>query len=401
MKIESIRLKNYKTFADLQLDRLPTLAVFVGANGVGKSTLFDVFGFLSDALNNNIRQALQKRGGFREVISRGQTGMIEIELKFRLNIANKNRLVTYLLEIGEKNRHVFIHREILRYKRSNYGSPFHFLDFSDGKGYAISNEEDFAKKDEELTREEQILASPDILAIKGLGQFERFRAASAFRNFIESWQLFDFHITEARPSQEVGYAEHLSATGHNLALVAQYMFENHRDIFEQVLQKMKGRVPGVTDVKAAETEDGRIILKFQDGTFKDPFIARYVSDGTIKMFAYLLLLFDPRPHPLLCVEEPENQLYPTLLPELLEEFRMYAERGGQVFISTHSPDLLNAAHLDEVFWIIKEHGFSKVKRASEDALVASLFREGNALGYLWKQDYFQGSDPHQSLHLAP
>ena len=399
MKIESIRLKNYKTFADLQLDNLPALAVFVGANGVGKSTLFDVFGFLGDALNHNIRQALQKRGGFREVISRGQSGLIEIELKFRLNIANKSRLVTYLLEIGEEKRQVFIHREILRYKRSNYGSPFHFLDFSRGKGYAISNEEDFDKKDEELTREEQVLASPDILAIKGLGQFERFRAASAFRNFIESWQLFDFHIAEARPSQEAGYAEHLSSTGHNLALVAQYMFENHRDIFEKVLKKMKMRVPGVTDVKAAETEDGRIVLKFQDGAFRDPFIARYVSDGTIKMFAYLLLLFDPRPHPLLCVEEPENQLYPTLLPGLLEEFRMYAERGGQVFISTHSPDLLNASELEEVFWIIKESGFSKVKRAVDDELITAMFREGNKLGYLWKQDYFQGSDPLEKISL--
>lgn len=52
---------------------------------------------------------------------------------------------------------------------------------------------------------------------------------------------------------------------------------------------------------------------FQDGSFKTPFLDRYVSDGTIKMFAYLVLLYDPRPHPLLCVEEPENQLYPKLM----------------------------------------------------------------------------------------
>lgn len=395
MKIESIRLKNFKVFEDLQIDNLPDLAVYVGANGVGKSTLFDVFGFLSDALNNNVRQALQIRGGFKEVLSRGKEGFIEIELKFRLSIAGKSRLVTYLLEIGEYKRQVFINREILRYKRSNYGSPFHFLDFSKGKGYAISNEEDFDKKDEELNRESQTLASPNILAIKGLGQFERFKAANEFRKFIESWQLFDFHITEARPSQEIGYAEHLSPTGNNLAIVAQFMFENHREIFNTVLEKMKQRVPGVTDVKAAETEDGRIILKFQDGSFKDPFIARYVSDGTIKMFAYLILLYDPNPHPLLCVEEPENQLYPTLLPELLEEFRMYAERGGQVMISTHSPDLLNATTLEEVFWIIKEKGYSTIKRVNENELITVLYNEGNQLGYLWKQDYFEGSDPYE------
>jgi predicted ATPase len=393
MKIESIKLKNYKTFEDLRLNNLPLLAVFVGANGSGKTTLFDVFGFLSDSLKNNIRLALQKRGGFKEVISRGKTGFIEIELQFRIIIADKDRLVTYRLEIGEENGLPFIHKEILRYKRGSYGSPYHFLDFSRGTGYAITNEEAFDKKDEELTREDQKLGSPDILAIKGLGQFQRFKAANAFRSFIENWHVSDFHIADARPSQEAGYAEHLSPTGNNLPLVAQYMFEYHKIEFDKVLSKMKRRVPGVTNVEAVPTEDGRIVLRFQDGSFKDPFIARYVSDGTIKMFAYLLLLHDTKPHPLLCIEEPENQLYPTLMGELLEEFRDYSLRGGQVFVSTHSPDILNNAELKEVFWLVKMNGFTKVFRAEEDELISNLVKEGDLLGYLWKQDYFKYSNP--------
>ena len=81
-----------------------------------------------------------------------------------------------------------------------------------------------------------------------------------------------------------------------------------------MLRVMSDRVPGVDEVEAKATEDGRLVLRFQDGSFKDPFIARYVSDGTIKMFAYLVLLYDPQPHPLLAVEEPENQLYPELMP---------------------------------------------------------------------------------------
>ncbi|MCE2935530.1 MAG: AAA family ATPase [Cyclobacteriaceae bacterium] len=393
MKIESIKLKNYKAFQNLELIQLPDLAIFVGANGVGKSTLFDAFGFLSDALKNNIRQALAKRGGFREVISRGQTGLIEFELQFRLVVADKERLVTYRLEIGEENGRPFVDREILRYKRGAYGSPYHFLDFSKGVGYAINNEEDFDKPDEELTREEQRLGSSDILAIKGLGQFERFKAASAFRNFIENWHVSDFHIAEARPSREAGYAEHLSPTGENLPLVAQYVYENHNDIFNTVLDKMKKRVPGVKDVSAAATVDGRIVLRFQDGSFKDPFIASYVSDGTIKMFAYLLLLHDPNPHPLLCIEEPENQLYPSLLTELLDEFRLYAKRGGQVFVSSHSPDLLNGANPEEAFWLVKSKGYTTIERASNHAEISAMFNQGEKLGYLWKENYFTGSNP--------
>lgn len=394
MKIETIRLKNFKAFKALELENLPELALFVGANGTGKSTLFDVFGFLSDALKNNVRQALQKRGGFKELRSRDSEGLIEIELQFRLMIAGKSRLVTYHLSIGEENRQIYIEQEFLRYKRGKYGSPYYFLRFKKGEGYAITNEEDFDKKDEELEREEQKLQSPDILAIKGLGQFERFKAASAFRDFIEKWHVSDFHISEARGIKDVAYAEHLSEQGSNLALVAQYMHENHPAVFDTILKKMEQRVPGITNVQAETTVDGRIILKFQDGSFKDPFISRYVSDGTIKMFAYLILLHDPSPHPLLCIEEPENQLYPSLLEDLLEEFRLYALQGeGQVFVTSHDPDLVNAAKLEEVYWLVKEEGYTNIRRAKDDPQIVALVEAGDQLGYLWRQGYFTNSNP--------
>lgn len=393
MKIESIRLKNYKAFKDFEVRNLPNLMIIVGANGSGKSTLFDVLGFLSDALKNNIRQALALRGGFKEVITRAMSGFIEIEMQFRLTLASKERLITYLLQIGEEKGRPYINREILRYKRGAYGSPYHFLDFTRGSGFAINNEEDFDKTDEELTREHQKLASDDTLAIKGLGQFERFKAASAFRHFIENWHVSDFHIEHARPSREAGYAEHLSTSGENLALVAQYLFENHPAVFDEVLIKMQQRVPGIEKVSAESTVDGRIILRFKDGSFKDPFIANHVSDGTIKMFAYLMMLNDPNPHPLLCVEEPENQLYPILLQELLEEFRLYAEKGGQVFVTSHSPDFIDGAKPEEVFWLVKKDGYSTIHRASDSPEIVALFEEGDKLGYLWKENYFANSHP--------
>ena len=394
MRIESIRLKNYKLYRNIELNNLSDMVIIVGANGSGKSTFFDIFGFLGDSLRGNVRQALQKRGGYKEVISREQSGCIEIELQFKLSIAGIERLVTYRLEIAEERGQPYVQREILRYKRGAYGSPFHFLDFSKGEGYAISNEEDFDKPDEELQRDNQTLTSPDILAIKGLGQFEKYKAANAFRNFIENWHVSDFHIEYARPSKEAGYAEHLSPTGENLPLMAQYMFENHPELFKEVLCKMQKRVPGITNVKAEPTIDGRIVLRFQDGAFKDPFISNSVSDGTIKMFAYLLLLNDPCPHPLLCIEEPENQLYSSLLIEIIEEFRLYAKRGkGQVFVTSHSPELLNGATPEEVYWLVKKNGYTKIERASDHPEIVALYNEGDKLGYLWNENYFTGSNP--------
>lgn len=373
---------------------IPRLAILVGANGTGKSTLFSVFGFLRDAMNTNVRTALSRLGGsrgFSEVRSRNAQGPIKIEIKFR--IRPDSPLITYSISIGKQGNRPVVEREILRYRRYSHGKPWHFLDFRTGKGYAVTNEADEVEDETQLERDEQSLKSPDLLAIKGLAQFERFPAVVALGNLIERWHVSDFHINRARPEQEAGYAEHLSREGENLSLVVEYLHDNHPEVLSEIKEKLKARVPGISHVESKQTEEGRILLKFQDGDFEDPFLARYVSDGTIKMLAYLTLLYDPDPHPLLCVEEPENQLYPTLLWELAEEFRSYANRGGQVFVSTHSPDFLNAADLDEVFWLQKVDGYTEIRRARDDSQVAAYMKAGDQMGYLWKQGFFQGAHP--------
>jgi predicted ATPase len=125
---------------------------------------------------------------------------------------------------------------------------------------------------------------------------------------------------------------------------------------------------------------------------KDPFIARHVSDGTINMFAFLVLLHDPKPFPLLAIEEPENQLYPHLLPELAEEFAQYARRGGQVFVSTHSPDLLNAMKLEQIYSLNKKDGCTEIHRLADDEQLRALVAEGDSPGTLWRQKLIGGLD---------
>ncbi|MDZ7617776.1 MAG: AAA family ATPase [Patescibacteria group bacterium] len=392
MLIESVHLENYRSFADATLggnQGLPRLAVLVGANGSGKSTFFDALGFLRDALDKDVPTAVLKRGGMKEVRSRGKTGPVVIEIKFR----EVGPRITYRLEVDEQGSRPVVAREILKYRRGSHGQPWHYLDFTNGKGTAVTNELAVVDDESQLNRDEYTLDNPGILAIKGLGQMKEFPAVTAFRRLLENWHVSDFHIADARPTSEYALAEHLSSSGENLSQYAKWLFEQHRGRFDQVLEKMRRRVPGVEQVEAKETEDGRLVLRFQDGSFKDPFIARFVSDGTIKMFAYLLLLHDPSPHPLLCIEEPENQLYPTLLGELAEEFRAYAAAGGQVFVSTHSPDFLNAIKLDEIFHLTKEKGYTTIRPAANDAQLQALVDEGDLPGYLWNQGLFTGVDP--------
>ena len=286
MRIEALEIRNYRLFKDVKLSKLPRLTVVVGANGSGKSTLFDVFSFLREALTQNVATAVSRRGGFKELVSRGSGGPIEIVVKFR---ESGGHLATYALTIGASAGRAVVDREILSFRRGSHGKPWHFLNFSHGKGAAITNESAYGQEGAQEQRAEYELGDPSVLAIKGLGQFRKFRVVSEFRELIESWYISDFHVAEARPSIEAGEAEHLSMRGDNVAQVAQYLFEHHPDRFRSILEAMQRRVPGIAGVEPVPTEDGRLLLRFKDGSFADPLIARYVSDGTIKMFAYLVL----------------------------------------------------------------------------------------------------------------
>ena len=147
--IEAIEIKNYRLFRDTKLTNLPRLVVVVGANGSGKSTLFDVFSFLKESLTQNVATAVARRGGLRELRSRDQKGPISFLVKFR---ESSGRLATYQLEITDDAGRPVVHREILKFRRGSYGKPWHFVDFSRGKGSAITNESIYG---EEGAREER------------------------------------------------------------------------------------------------------------------------------------------------------------------------------------------------------------------------------------------------------
>ena len=409
MPIVRLDLRNYRVFRSATFDDLSRLSVVIGANGTGKSTLFDAFSFLKDSLVGGVHAAAAKRGGFLEMRSREANDPITIGILYKGR--DERRLAYGLNVVDEGGRSIVLQETLIHGTEGSQPMSTNVSDdrgnstklpivkFTRGQGTAIRRSVgdidttevvDIDAFEEEVVHK---LDDPSTLAISVLGQLSDFPVAAEFRSMIEGWHISNFHIAEARASVEAGYSEHLSTMGENVAQVAQYLRERHPQSFRHILEIMRSRVPGVDAVEAKVTEDGRLVLRFQDGNFKDPFIARHVSDGTIKMFAYLVLLHDPKPHPLVAIEEPENQLYPGLLGELAEEFRDYARRGGQAIISTHSPELLNAAELDEVFWLEKRDGFSHVHRAKESELLRNLVEEGDPLGAIWRQRLFDGVDP--------
>jgi predicted ATPase len=386
-RIESLHVRNYRALRDLELKVLSPFTVFLGPNGSGKSTLFDVFAFLAECFTLGLRRAWDKRGRFRELRTRGCEGPIEIELKYREK--PHSPIITYHLAIDENGRGPFVANEWLQWRRKSYGQPFRFLDFQNGSGRVISGE----LPDEEDTRIDEQLASDEMLAVNTLGQFARHPRVSALRRFISGWYLSYLTADATRGTPEAGPQERLSSTGANLANVIQYLKEQHEGRLEEILDTLARRVPRLEKVDAELMQDGRLLLQIKDAPFERPVLAKFASDGTLKMLAYLALLYDPDPPQLIGIEEPENHLHPRLLPELAEECRKAAAHS-QLLVTTHSPHFVNALHPHEV-WVLyrDENGYTQARRAADMQGVREFVANGAQLGQLWMEGYLEVGDP--------
>jgi predicted ATPase len=381
-RIEYLRVKNFRALKDLELKDIKPLTVLLGQNGSGKSTVFDVFAFLAECFLG-LKKAVDKRGRFRELRTRGSVEPISIEIKYREN--KDSSLITYRLVINENSTGAFVEEESLAWRRGKQvGQPFKFLNFKLGKGQVISGDE----PDETAQRVPENLSSPDGLAVNALGQLESHPRVSALRQFIVGWYLSYLTVESSRFQPESGPQEKLSETGNNLANVIQYLKETHPELLDKILTTLSRRIPHLEKVEAEMMPDGRLLLQIKDAPFEKPIQAKYASDGTLKMLAYLTVLYDPNPPQLVGIEEPENYLYPKLLPELAEECKT-ASANTQLMVSTHSPFFINELDPEEVFVLYRDvKGFTKAKKISEINGVREMIEAGAKLGDLWIEGYF-------------
>jgi len=401
--IEGFRVKNFRALHDVALgklsgqggDPLTPFTVVIGRNGVGKSSLFDAFGFVADCLATDVETAcdMKQRGGFERLHSKGIDQPIHFEIYYRE--APKDRPITYELSIDlDKSGRPYVKAELLKQRRKGqkYGRPYPFLRLDNGKGLVWAGEEAVeVESEEDRTQAEVELTDPRQLGIATLGTLKDHPRIKRFRDFLKGWYLSYFYPDAARVLANAGPQRHLSIHGDNIGNVVQFMEREHNDRFRNILDRIASKIPGIEKIDTEVTTDKRVLLRFNDGAFSDPFFAQQMSDGTLKIFTYLLLLEDPAPPPFICIEEPENGLYHKLLESLAQEFRTHAtgkKNASQIFVTTHQPYFVDALSPEEV-WVLDKgaDGFSTIRRVSELELVKNLVAEDLPLGGLWYSDY--------------
>lgn len=415
--IEGFRVQNYRALRDVTLGKLSShgsapltpFTVVIGKNGVGKSTLFDAFGFVADCLVHDVEQAcdMKQRGGYERLHSRGTEGPIRFEIYYREAIGE--RPMTYELSIAlDDTGRPFVESEVLKQRRKGqkHGRPYPFLRLHHGKGTVWAGEEEVEEEDEddregsvgkigEEDRAKALVELTDLrqLGIATLGTLKEHPRIKRFRDFLKGWYLSYFYPDAARSLPTAGPQKHLNSHGDNIGNVVQFMAREHKDRFKAVLNRIAAKIPGITSIDTQETQDKRLLLRFNDGAFADPFFAWQMSDGTLKLFAYLLLMDDPEPPPFICIEEPENGLYHKLVEALAQEFHVLAngkKNAPQIFVTTHQPYFVDALSPEEV-WILEKgaDGYSVIRRVSDLEIVKNLVDEGLPLGGLWYSDYLE------------
>ncbi len=401
--IEGFRVTNFRPLKDVSMGRLSggksrpltPLTVVIGKNGSGKSSLFDAFGFVADCLATDVETAcdMKQRGGYERLLTKGEQGPMRFEVFYRE--APNERPISYELSVAlDKAGRPYVESEVLKQARkgTTRGRLFPFLRLNSGKGTVWSGEDALEGTDEEgKARSDVELTDRRQLGIATLGTLMEHPRIKRFRDFLKGWYLSYFYPDAARGLPSAGPQRHLNIHGDNIGNVVQFMEREHKARFSSILQRIATKIPGIVKIDTDVTQDKRVLLRFNDGAFQDPFFAQQMSDGTLKIFAYLLLLEDPEPPPFICIEEPENGLYHKLLKALAQEFRAHAtgRKGApQIFVTTHQPYLVDALTPDEV-WILQKgaDGFSTIQRASELEDVRNLVAEGLPLGGLWYSDY--------------
>jgi len=386
-RIESLHIKNFRALRDVEIKNITPLTVLLGPNGSGKSTVFDAFAFLAECFSDGLRRAWERRGRFRQMRSRGSVGSISFELQYRER--PKLPIITYQIEIEEQIRGPVVSRERMRWKRGSYGAPFYFLDYRYGEGEVISGE----APDTKDTRVRVPLTAPDVLAVNTLGQLADHPRVQALRDFITGWHLSYLSAQETRTRPEAGAQERLSQTGDNLPNVIQFLKEQHPDRLEEIFTILRRRIPKLQKFTPEITTDGHLLLWLEDAPFEEPVLHRYASDGTLKMLAYLIQLYDPAPPPLIGIEEPENFLHPKLLPELAEECDSAAART-QLLVTTHSPFFIDRLDLGQVRVVYRDdRGYSQIRRVADMPGIGAMIDTGASLGDLWMEGHFDVGDP--------
>ena len=384
--IRKIRFERFKSLEQAYLS-LSSVNILIGPNAAGKSNVFDGFRLISEAVQSDMETAISGRGGLGNLAFRGsaeRSFTIELEYFVPDPTAPHSRAdMRYKVRLGEHDlRPAVLHEELkLKRKRDEPGAPITWFSSKLGKGRAVNDPQ--TKRREPFDTED-----PGILALKALGFLTAYPRIRALRTFIEGWQFLAVDLKAAREPRRDERTRTLKPDASNLANVLRTIRET--ETFTDIIEDLHSLLEAVEDVQTS-LDRGRVLLLLKEKPFADPVEAFSVSDGTLRLLCLLTALHLMPEHGLLCIEEPEHGLHPLIFGPLLDLIRERCPEDGtrQILVTTHSPDLVDAAEANEIVTVEKnEEGASVLGGLQSQKLDEWL--QDFRLGELWRMRQIGG-----------
>lgn len=459
-----LRVKGFKNLVDVDV-RFGPFTCIAGPNGAGKSNLFDAITFLGDLASMPIMKAASRARGtngrisdFHSLFFKDSKGDF-LPMVFIAEMIVPSKVIDdfdrtaiptatfleYTLELRLSETHadpspadpIYIEQEGLRAINSSEATKH--LGFNTETGWMRKHIFGPGSRRTAFISTE-ISGNPSQPAIRLFGDQTKkggppflvparkspqtivsgansssHPTALAARSELRSWRLLQLEPTALRGFDNFGDDPHITSTGEHLP-GALMRLDNHAE----VSQRLSELLPDIVSVNVDADEKRQVktlLLTMKD---KETYTASSLSDGTLRFLALAVLALDPEFGGLLCMEEPENGIHPSRIPQMLSLVRSLSEdveaddTGAsvpsirQLIINTHSPLVAAELRDDELLFAetlkIKGKAFVNFKplpdtwrQTASGAKGAELITRGEIVSYLSGHKHSVRSVGHADL----
>ncbi len=377
--IKQLKIRGYKSLKKLDLELGP-LTALIGPNAGGKTNLLDFFAFLSEAVNEKMQKAVPDRGGFQSLVFAGGADRISWDLEFGPvgTLPFEESGIRYKVELkGIRHMHTIESEEITK-------DSMPLVTARKGKA-TFRRMSHKALENLDTTPEMNLMDSE--LSIAQVRDPQAYPTLDRVRTYIASWTTygnFDTGINSSiRQAQFAGPDNRLLPDGSNLTTVL-YSLRNHseyRSEYGEILETLRVAYSHFEELNFPSESQGKIILHWKSNNFKRSFSSTFLSDGTLRFLCLVTILLSPDPPPLICIDEPELGLHPSLL-RLIADLLKNAAVRTQLVVATHSPQLVSCLDAEQVAVVESEQGATTIKRLADRPDLEKWLKDFS-LGELW------------------
>jgi predicted ATPase len=349
--LRELQVSGYRSLRNITLAFEP-LTVVLGANGAGKTNLYNSLQLLSAAAGGTLAQALLAQGGLPSALWAGQRRKQE---SHRLEINVDLEDFTYELQVGLVPPTIgedgatasrFQRDPDVKEERLRIGK--HVAAERRGPG-AWSRDEDGNRN----SFEQPLWGGESMLA--QIIEPQRFPLLAEIRSRFVRWRFYHSFRTDAEaPARQPQIGVRTSALAHDgrdLAAALATIVEVG-DAAE-LRTSLDRAFPG-SSLEVIGQEGRFSFLLHMPGLLR-PLEPAEASDGTLRFLYLLAALLSPRPPPFLALNEPETSLHEGMI-DALAELISGAARRGQIFLVTHSERLARALPGAAITTVAKQDG---------------------------------------------